>query len=191
MGNAQLVEVHGTALAAERRIKELIYVARNSWVRLGVALVRFHDSSCHLQFGMSFDDWVEKRLDFSRETAYRLIKMIKGLEKGVTIEQIEKITKDNCEILVKNVPEPKRYLPEIIEAAQKMSNPSFIQMLKRTNNYWEPATKDPKCQIRIDCQESLKTLWEGAIALAEERGFKDNGRIEDILRTYLTSQEEL
>lgn len=181
------IELHDAAIKHDRELRDLAQAARTSWVRFTIKLIPFHAKSEYEQLGMTWDEWLENAVHITRETADRMLRLVSALLGGISAEEIEKISKDNCEVLYKQVPEPSRFLPEVIRDAQTMSKPEFLECLKSKKLIWEVATPDDKCQIVVHCKQSLKVLWEGAVNMAMERNGVGgtNTAIEEILRHYL------
>lgn len=163
-----LETLHGTAIKHDRELREMVYAARTSWVRLAVKLIPFYDKAEYEQLGYTWMGWLDTAMHMNREMADRMMRLVRPLLEGIPVPEIEKIIRNNCETLVKYVPIPKRFAPEIVKAAQTLSNPEFIEMLKSGKNFWEPGAKEKHCQIRIQCGESLKELWEAACAKVGE-----------------------
>ena len=137
-GNS-LAITHGMSPAklADWQIKQLYLDAGRSWVKFGVAISRFHAAKGYRDLGFESLPQYLDDCRFGKSQVYSVMKLVRQLSERLALEDIEPMTQANAKALVR-LPESKWRDPEVIHAAQTLTEEEFIDCVKsRDGKAWQ------------------------------------------------------
>ena len=137
-GNS-LAITHNTTPAnlAHAEVRRLYLEAGRSWVKFGVAISRFHAAETYQELGFeSFKQYLEDSR-FGKSQVNTAKKLVRQHSERLALEDIEPMTQANAKALVR-LPESKWRDPEVIHAAQTLTEEEFIDCVKsRDGKAWQ------------------------------------------------------
>jgi len=147
----------------DRAVRHIRGWMKGAWLELGRHCMAIRDKRMFRTLGFTaFDEYLADRIpDKSRSAIYEAMHLIEHLR--LSDEEMLEISKDNLRLLL-DVPESKRYEPEILQAAKTEKREKFQKTVDASVP--GPMHRERKTKRLFRCEESQLAVIDRAIKAA-------------------------